>query len=141
MVPALKKKTGLFSGFRHGAVFKLADGTYWLQVDDQVLHHHSMNPACNIHTMDDGQFLQVDGIDGMVLVHPLRQVIESHIKGKFTGWTGKSTYQLTNGQTWQQAKFLKKYVVRYMPEVLVYTTMHGTLMQVAGTTVNVRQIG
>ena len=137
----MKTISGPFHGFRQGAVFKLEDGTYWLQLENHTLHQHGSNPACEIHDLDDGQFLKVDGIDVMVLVHPLHNVIESHIKGRFTGWTGKSTYQLTNGQTWQQAKYLHKYVVKYMPEVLIYQSPGGPVMQVAGTTVNVRQIG
>lgn len=133
--------SGIFLGFRYGAVFRLDDGSFWLQVDDRAQHHHAVDPAAGIHDLDDGQFLHVDGIDAMVRVHPLHNVIESHIKGTFTGWKGRSTYQLTNGQTWQQAKYLTRYVVKYMPEVLIYTSASGPVMQVAGTAVNVRQIG
>ena len=33
-----------------------------------------------------------------------REVIETHIDGKFTGWYGNSTFKLENGQEWTQAE-------------------------------------
>ena len=33
-----------------------------------------------------------------------RQVIESRINGRFTGWYGNSTFTLENGQEWKQAE-------------------------------------
>jgi len=132
---------GVFRGFRPDALYKLSDESYWLQAGHQAMLHHAVNPAAEIRALDDGHFLQVDGIDGMVLVHPVHGVIESRIQGKFTGWTGKSTYRLINGQTWQQAKYTTKYVVKYMPEVLIYHSPVGSFMEVAGTSVKVKQIG
>lgn len=148
---------GMFYGFKPGALFKLGDGNFWLQTGHQVERHHAVDPQASVLDLDDGEFLTVAGIDVMVPVRRLEQVVESRIRGRFTGWTGKSIYQLTNGQTWQQAKFLTKYVVKYMPAVLIYhvpahSPTHSdtnppahaqgtTLMQVAGTTVIVRQIG
>jgi hypothetical protein len=33
-----------------------------------------------------------------------RDTVESHIVGTFTGWHGKSTFTLDNGQEWKQAE-------------------------------------
>jgi len=33
-----------------------------------------------------------------------REVIESHISGRFTGWYGTSVFALENGQEWKQAE-------------------------------------
>lgn len=133
--------TGVFPGFRPGALFKLADGSYWLQADDRTVRHYAVNPGAEILLQDDGCFLKVDGIAAMVSVRQLHDVIESRIKGRFTGWTGRTSYLLTNGQTWQQAKYMTKSVVKYMPEVLIYRTPAGPVMTVAGTSVHVRQTG
>lgn len=132
---------GVFRGFRPGALFKLSDNTFWLQADDHMVLHHAVDPLAHIVNLDDGQFLKVDGIGGMVLVHPIHHVIESRIQGRFAGWTGKTVYRLSNGQTWQQAKYMTKYVVKYMPDVLIWHTPTGTaVMEVAGTSCPVKQI-
>ena len=140
-IPRSTAIAGVFSGYRFGAIFRMQDGTFWRQASDHTHLHHAVDPVAEIHALDEGLFLKVDGIDAMVLVRQLFDVIVSRINGKFTGWTGRSTYRLTNGQTWQQAKYLTKYVVKYMPEVLIYQSPAGPMMQVAGTTVKVRQIG
>ncbi len=40
-------------------------------------------------------------------------------EGTFTGWTSKNTYQLTNSQSRPAGEKLAKYVVKYMPAVLI----------------------
>jgi len=133
--------TGIFRGFRPGALFKLSDKTFWLQIDEFMAHHHEVEPLAHIASLDDGQFLKIDGIDDMVLVHPIHHVIESRIQGRFAGWTGKTVYRLTNGQTWQQAKYMTRYAVKYMPDALIWHTPTGTaVMEVAGTSCPVKQI-
>lgn len=132
---------GVFTGFSPQALYALEDGTYWLQTDMLQHPHHAVNPAASILNLDDGTFLKVEGMPQPVAVRPIQEVISCQIKGKFSGWSGKSTYTLTNGQVWQQAKLVKKYAVKYMPHVLVYPTDAGYVMQVAGTRVPVRQVG
>lgn len=131
---------GVFHGFRLGGVYRLQDGTCWQQTGQLQQHHRAVDPAASILALDDGQFLKVEGCDALVPVRQLHDVIQSQIKGSFKGWGGRSVYTLTNGQVWQQAKFLQKYAVKYMPEVLVYHDGTGHLMQVAGTLVRVRRL-
>ena len=133
--------SGVFTGFGPQVLYALQDGTYWLQTGIIQHPHHALNPPASILTLDDGTFLKVDGMPHPVAVRPIQDVISCQIKGKFSGWSGKSIYTLTNGQVWQQAKLVKKYAVKYMPHVLVYSTDNGYIMQVAGTRVPVRQIG
>jgi len=131
---------GLFNGFAPNTLYKLADGTFWVQCDDRQERGHAENPAVELLALDDGHFLKVAGMDNMVLVQPVEGVIESQVFGRFNGWTGKTVVKLTNGQVWQQAQFTRKYAVKYMPPVLIYLTASGPVMQVAGTRVKVRQI-
>ena len=131
---------GLFNGFAPNALFKLTDGTFWVQCDTRYDRHDAENPAVELLALDDGHFMKVDGMDNMVLVQQVEGVIESQVFGRFNGWTGKTVVKLTNGQMWQQAQFIRKYAVKYMPPVLIYLTPSGPVMQVAGTRVKVRQI-
>ncbi len=60
---------------------------------------------------------------------------------KFTGWTGKSTYQLTNCQPRAAGKKIAKICGQIHAGSADLADTHGPAMQVVGTTVNVRQIG
>jgi len=131
---------GLFTGFCPQSLFRLKDGSYWIQVDSRMLIHHALEPKVKIETLDDGLFLKVKGVDKTVQVEQLHDVIESRIRGNFSGWSGRTAYSLTNGQTWQQTKLLNKHAAKYMPEVLIYNSAHGPIMHVAGTSVTVKRI-
>lgn len=131
---------GQFHGFAPLTLFKLQDGSYWLQRDSKTLRHHAVAPSVEIFALDDGHFLKVEGLESMVLVERVHDVIESQVFGRFTGWTGKTKVKLTNGQVWQQAQFMNKYAVKYMPAVLIYPSPAGHVMQVAGTRVRVRRL-
>ena len=131
---------GVFRGFCPQSLFKLQDGTFWLQTDSKTLMAHIRSPKAQVLALDDGMFLRVKGMEHMVNVEQLNDVIVSRIRGKFSGWSGSSAYTLTNGQTWQQASFKTKFAAKYMPVVLIYNSPHGPIMHVAGTSVKVRQI-
>lgn len=131
---------GLFNGFCPQSLYKFQDGTFWLQIDSKMLIHHSVEPAVEILELEEGQFLKVEGLEKIVQVKQLHDVIESNIRGNFSGWSGKTAYTLTNGQTWQQVKFQIKHAAKYMPGVLIYHSSHGPIMHVADTSVAVRRI-
>ena len=48
-------------------------------------------------------YIQVDGQSEIVPVREISGVIESKINGDFKGWEGETTYELINGQVWQQS--------------------------------------
>ena len=131
---------GLFTGFCPQSLFRLQDGSYWIQVDSKMFITHSLEPEVTIDALDDGYFLKVQGVEKMVQVEQLHDVIESQIRGKFSGWSGRTAYTLTNGQTWQQTKLHNKHAAKYMPQVVIYNSAHGPIMHVAGTSVAVKRI-
>jgi hypothetical protein len=58
------------------------------------------------------------------------EIIESHINGSFTGWSGETVFKLDNGQFWQQASYAYMYHYAYHPSVSIYPKDTGYQMKV-----------
>lgn len=58
--------------------------------------------------------------------------IESNIEGDFSGWNSEAIYKLDNGQIWQQASYHYHYHYAYHPKVVIYQSVAGCRMRVAG---------
>jgi hypothetical protein len=71
------------------------------------------------------------------------QEIKSQIDGEFNGAEGESVYKLTNGQTWQQSRYLYQYQYIYRPQVRIVREGAEYVMYVTGMSQGnpVRQIG
>jgi hypothetical protein len=131
---------GDFEGFDDEVLFKLTDGTYWIQDDRKYWYHHAHCPEAKILRKDGRFYMQVDEQDEIVPVREASTVRRSKIKGEFKGWNGKSAYELLNGEIWEQASNRYKYKYAYMPNVTIYETPSGTVMDVAGTRAKVRRV-
>lgn len=68
--------------------------------------------------------------------------VASQIAGAFEGWSGQTVFRLRNGQLWQQNSpgYLYRYV--YMPRVMIFSTVDGYRIRVAGVsrTIPVRRL-
>lgn len=131
---------GDFEGFDDEVLFKLVDGTYWIQDQFKYWYHYAFMPKVNILKKGTRLFLRVQGYNQIVPVRQLYDVIEAQIDGDFNGWEGETEYKLTNGQVWKQSTYNYVYTYAYMPDVVIYTANGGYRMQVEGTTADVRRI-
>ena len=131
---------GNFEGFDNEVLFKLRDGTYWIQDEQRHWYHYAFCPEAKILRRDGKLYIQVDGQDEITPVREAYNVTRSKIKGEFKGWNGKSAYELVNGEVWQQASNKYKYKYAYMPTTIIYETSSGTVMDVAGTRAKVRRV-
>ncbi|EPW2952123.1 hypothetical protein ACXHAC_001136 [Pseudomonas aeruginosa] len=131
---------GDFEGFDDEVLFKLEDGTYWIQDQYMYWYHYAYCPKINILRANGRVFLNVDGQNQVVPIRQIFDVVESQINGDFNGWEGETAYQLTNGQIWKQSSYSYEYTYSYMPEVLIYNTGSGYKMQVEGTIADVALI-
>lgn len=132
------KIDGEFEGFDDEVVFKMMNGTYWIQARYEYWYHYAYCPD-TILQEENGHFnLTVAGRS--IEVYPLADVIESQIDGTFEGWQGDSKYRLTNGQVWQQSAYKYQYKYAYRPVAIVYRTSGGHKMMVAGTIAGVRKV-
>jgi len=59
-------------------------------------------------------------------------VVESQIEGNFEGWSGETTFKLSNGQIWQQSSYSYTYHYAYRPEVTIFLSGGGCKMKVHG---------
>lgn len=128
---------GDFEGFDDGALFKLQDGTYWLQDQYMYWYHYAYCPKVNIIRSGGRLYINVDGQTQAVPVRQITDVIESQIDGDFNGWEGETVYRLTNGQVWQQSTYSYEYTYSYMPQVIIYNTGFSYKMKVEGTQADV----
>ena len=131
---------GDFEGFDDEVLFKLMDGSYWLQDEYKYWYHYAYCPNVNILRANGRLYLQVVGQQEAVLIRPISDVVESQIDGEFNGWDDETVYTLTNGQVWQQSTYQYDYTYSYCPDVFIYNAGGGHIMQVEGTTADVRRI-
>jgi hypothetical protein len=129
---------GEFEGFKDDTLFKLKNGTYWIQTSHDYWYHSAFDPVTVI-TEEDGIFT-LTAIDRSAQVRKITDVIESQIEGDFTGWDGETSYRLVNGQTWKQRTPGHDYKNAYMPEVVIYQAPDGYKMRVAGTVADVERV-
>ncbi len=131
---------GEFEGFDQDALFKLQDGTFWLQEEYKYWYHYAYCPTIQLLKKGSRYYLRVQGREQVVGVRQTFSVIESTIDGKFKGWGGETEYRLLNGQVWKQASYKYEYRYAYRPDVLIYEGSGGITMRVAGTSATVRRI-
>lgn len=127
-----------FEGFDENAIFKLSNGTFWVQAHYEYWYHYAYMPEAKIIEENGRTFLSVAG--RTVQVNRVYDVIESNVDGKFEGWKGKTQYRLTNGQTWQQAESKYEYKYAFRPEVIICNVNGEYIMSVEGTRAVVRQV-
>lgn len=123
---------GAFNGFDGDTLFKLSDGTYWIQAEYKYWYHYEHRPQVEIFPLHGVPHLRVVGHSESVAVQQIGNVIESQIVGEFTGWDGESEYELTNGQVWKQERYRYQYQYKYRPHVTIYPAAGGTTMDVDG---------
>lgn len=127
-----------FEGFNQNAIFKMNNGTYWVQAQYRYWYHYKYRPDVTI-VLENGQYIMF--VEGQsIQVRRLYDVIESNIDGAFEGWNGDTVYRLMNGQTWKQKEYKYEYKYAYNPDVII-ADINGTyVMQVEGTQVEVMRI-
>ena len=45
---------------------------------------------------------------------------DSRIKAEFTGWSGDTVFELSNGTRWRQARYRYRYRYRYRPRARIW---------------------
>lgn len=94
---------GEFEGFDDDMLFRLINGTYWVQTQYKYWYHYAYNPEVTVTDENGSCILAVAG--NSVPVRQMDGVTESRIEGEFQGWQGESVYKLTNGQVWKQSRY------------------------------------
>jgi len=129
---------GDFEGYDENKLFKMDNGTYWIQAQYHYWYHYEYRPTATISEENGQYILTVAGES--IQVSPISGVIESRIEGEFTGWDGESKYELVNGQVWEQATYKYVYKYAYRPEAIIYRSGGSYTMEVKGTKAKVQSI-
>lgn len=129
---------GDFEGFDDEVLFKMGNGSHWLQAQFMYWYFYAYSPAATVLEENGRCILKVAG--NSVPVARVTDVIESRIVGEFRGWEGETEYALQNGQVWRQSRYQYKYKYAYMPPATVYACSGGHKMKVAGTIARVRRV-
>ena len=127
-----------FEGFNDNMIFKMSNGTYWIQARYEYWYHYAYRPKATIN-YENGRYKLIV-FNRSIEVQPLYDVIESRINGTFEGWNGHSKYKLANGQVWEQTTYKYEYKYSYSPQVIVANYGGRYIMSVAGTHAVVRKI-
>lgn len=131
---------GEFNGFDGDALFRLSDGTYWLQAEYKYWYHYAYRPEVELYLLNGSPRLRLVGQSETVAVTQVSAVIESQIVGTFNGWDGDSEYELTNGQVWKQTQYHYEYKYSYRPSVVIYSASVGKITDVEGCRAVVIQV-
>lgn len=131
---------GAFTGFAGDTLFKLTDGTYWLQAEYKYWYHYAYRPRVEILNDGGRHYLRTVDEQEAVAVQQVIDVIESQVADVFNGWDGKSEYELTNGQVWKQVRYRYEYKYKYRPHVMIYAASGGHIMDVDGCRAFVKRV-
>ena len=127
-----------FEGFDENALFKMGDGSFWVQSGYRYWYHYAYRPEAVISEQNGETVLTVAGES--IPVERIYNVRESRIDGPFKGWDGKTQYKLKNGEIWQQDRYKYVYKYAYSPETLIANINGRYMMYVQGTVVPVRRV-
>jgi hypothetical protein len=77
--------------------------------------------------------MKIQGMEKILSVNKIQEVIESNIEGDFKGWDGATKFKLQNQQEWQQdAPTGTIFKNLYKPAVLIYLSSEGYKMKIEG---------
>ena len=93
---------------------RLQDGSVWRQAEYHYEYRYAYMPAARV----DGDVMHVDGMSKGVRVRRVYPT-ESHVRGEWKGWDGKTVVELDNGQVWQQEEYHCEYHYHYRPSVMI----------------------
>ena len=127
-----------FEGFDDNAIFKMSDGSYWVQSQYAYWYHYAYRPDAVISREQGRTYLVV--AEHKVQIERINDVIERRIEGEFRGWSGDTQYKLSNGQIWMQVAYKYQYTYSYCPEVIICNIGGTYICSVAGTQAVVRRI-
>lgn len=58
--------------------------------------------------------------------------LNGRLNGTFSGWSGDTLFEFTNGQIWKQARYQYKYWYKYRPEAKILSDGSRHYLQVEG---------
>ena len=108
---------------------------HFYEINDKVTQKSGYPSQPEIIVYQDGKKfkMKIQGMEKLLTVNKIPEVIESNINGDFKGWDGSTKFKLVNQQEWQQdsptGTIFKNL---YRPAVIIYLSSEGYKMKVEG---------
>lgn len=134
------KVNGDFKGFDNEMLFPLINCQYWIQTVRKYWYYKAYQPSVSIYKYARTYYFLVDGQSEFVSVDQVTDVLEDIIVNEFTGWTGDTCFELSNGQIWQQDEYSYRYHNAFRPTAVIYSIGLGYKMIVEGEAIRVKKI-
>ena len=134
------KVNGDFKGFDTEMLFPLLNRQYWIQTVRKYWYYRSYQPSISIYKYNEVYYFLVDGQSEFVSVEQVTDVLEDTIVSEFTGWSGDTCFELSNGQIWQQDEYSYRYHHAFRPTAVIYSVGLGYKMMVEGEALRVKKI-
>lgn len=123
---------GSISGvIKPGHIFKVS-GVFYVSNNQARQRVHTNNPNVKIYQNGSAYKLVIEDFEEPVICEKIKNVIETQILGEFNGWDGETTFNMLNGQIWQQSSYAYLYHYAFMPKVLIYKYKGSWILKVEG---------
>ena len=96
--------------------------------------------AAGLGKLSAQELAVLDGWVGRLMVRLLKDrkqagcssPVDSRIDGEFQGWTGRTVFELENGQIWRQLGSRSQYAYKVSPRVQIHRSASGCALKVDG---------
>ena len=142
MVDSTNTFKGLSKPLERGMIIKTSNFHYY-EITDKITQKAGYPLQPEIVVYQDGKKfkMKVQGMEKLVSVNKIQEVIESNIEGymdgttlrDFNGYDGNTTFKLKNQQEWKQAETTSTIFSNlFRPAVTIYLTSEGYKMIIEG---------
>lgn len=117
-----------------GTLIKTSNFHYY-EINDKVVQKSGWAAQPEIVVYQEGKKykMKIQGIEKILAVNKIQEVIESNIDGNFRGYDGTSSFKLVNGQEWKQDETTSNVFSNlFRPAVTIYLTSQGYRMKIEG---------
>lgn len=108
---------------------------HFYEINDKVSQKSGWPAQPEVIVYQEGKKykMKIQGIEKLIAVNKIQEVIESNIAGDFKGYDGTSSFKLQNGQNWEQAETTSNVFSNlFRPAVTIYLTAEGYRMKIEG---------
>lgn len=125
--------TGRLTTIAKGTLVKLSNSHYY-EINDKINQPATLAQPNVVVYQDGKKFkMKIPGVDKLLAVNKIQEVIETNIDGNFRGYDGTTKFKLENRQEWQQdSPTSNVFSNLFRPAVVIYLTPEGYKMKIEG---------
>lgn len=124
----------LTGAIERGTIIKTSTFNYY-EINDKVTQKSGWPAQPQIVVYQEGKKykMKIQGMEKVLAVNKIQEVIESNIDGNFRGYDGTTSFKLVNQQEWKQDETTSNVFSNlFRPAVTIYLTSGGYRMKIEG---------